>query len=89
MDFSNHPLSNNVNDNVKKTLKNNVIVNESEVNLIASKLSDKLNNPNGRLFYCKVAWQLPEAQIWSNLELALTGRDPKRYFSWLCKRELN
>lgn len=88
MDFSEHPLKKH-NDNVSNTKTNNVIVNETQVNLIAEKLIRELGNPSGRLFYCKVGWKLPEASIWNNLELAQTrGRDPKVYFSWLCKREM-
>lgn len=80
----------NVNDNVAKSTNNNVIVNvtEGDVNRIAEKLCDRLNNPSGRLYYCKVAWELPESSIWKNLETALTGKDPKKYFTWLCNREL-
>lgn len=55
-----------------------------EVQQTAHKLADQLNNPGSFKFYCKMAWRLPEHKIWSNLEQALTGRDPKKYFSWLC-----
>lgn len=80
---------NSNNDNVSKTNNNNVNDNEQAKNLIAQKLVDKLDNPDGWLFYCKVAWRLPENIVWSNLELAQDkGRDPKVYFSWLCKRSM-
>lgn len=90
MDFSNHPLNHryNVIDNESKTLTNNVIVNVAQADAIADKLARALNNPDGRLFYCKVAWRLPEARIWNNLEIAQTGRNPRNYFTWLCKREM-
>jgi len=73
-------LTNNVNDNVAK--------NEKFVDMIADKLVRELNNPGARLFYCKVAWKLPENKIYNNLELAKTGKSPQKYFSWLCNREM-
>lgn len=82
-------LDNNV--NVSKTIKNNDndIGREKIVDYIADKLSRSLNNPGGRLYYCKIAWKLPESVVWSNLEIALAGRDPRKYFTWLCERELS
>ena len=91
MDLSNHRLNrNNVNDNDSKRLKNNVIVNVDKVqtDVIAEKLVDKLQNPGGRMFYCKVAWHIPENKVWYYLDIALTGRDPRKYFSWLCKQDM-
>lgn len=82
----------NVNDNVVNILTNNDNVNidndSNKVDFIAQKLVTELNNPDARIFYCKVAWKLPEAKIWSNLELAKKGRSPQKYFSWLCKRDM-
>ena len=72
------------NVNVNKTKLNNV----NNVKDIALKLSDKLSDPNSYRFFCKVAWKLPEHQIWANLEQALTGKNPKAYFTFLCNREL-
>lgn len=83
--------SNNDIDNVAKTINNNVNdnVTEFKVNHIAQTLTERLNNPSGRLFYCKVGWSLPESKIWTNLEIALEkGKDPKKYFSWLCKKDM-
>lgn len=73
-----------------KVLNNNVIVNDKEarVDRIADRLIEKLNNESGRLFYCKVGWSLSEAQIENNLEIALKGKDPKRYFTWLCMKDM-
>lgn len=90
-------LRNNVNDNVGNKLPNNVNDNvkppgrtENQVNAIAARLVDALDNPDARLFYCKVAWQLSEAQIQNNLEIALRShRSPQRYFTWLCKRMMS
>lgn len=73
-------LTNNVNDNGGRT--------EAEVNAIAQKLVEKLGNPGARLFYCKIAWKLPESTIWRRLETAESGKNPAKYFSWLCSREL-
>ena len=82
----------NVSDSVINSVNYNDIVKsnktETEVNLLADKLAKQLNNPSGRLFYCKVGWKLSEATINRNLELALKGNSPARYFTWLCKRDL-
>lgn len=74
----------NVNDNESKNLKNNVIVIDNKADYLVS----KLNNPQSRPFYCKVAMELTEAQIANNLEIALRGNNPQRYFTWLCNRQL-
>lgn len=92
MDFSNHPLNRN-NDNVVNKLtnndKDNVARSESQVNFIADQLVGLFNNPGGRLYYCKVGWKLTEAQIWGNYETAAkSGREPVKYFSWLCSRDM-
>lgn len=73
-------LNNNVNDNVKRTAK--------EVDGIADRLMDKLGTQDNRAFYCKVGWKLADNLIWSNLEIALSGNSPQRYFTWLCKRQM-
>jgi hypothetical protein len=83
----------NVNDNVGKALPNNDNVNivrrtKGEVDAIADKLVTELNNPGARLFYCKVAWTLSESDIYKNLEIAKMGRNPQKYFSWLCKHNM-
>lgn len=88
MDFTNHPL-NKHNDNVNKYLNNNDIDNVDKskcVDLIADKLVSLLNNPGSRIYYCKVAWSLPESVIWNNLEQAQAGKSPSRLFTWLCQR---
>lgn len=75
---------NNVNDNVKSNVKKK---SESQVDAIADGIMRKLNaEPSNRPYYCKVAWNLSEAIINNNLEQALKGNNPQRYFSWLCKR---
>lgn len=81
------------NDNVSKTnITNNDIDNvakSKQVDLIAEKLVLALNNPNGREYYCKVAWRLPEAVIWNNLEQSAKGREPAKLFTWLCQKEMD
>lgn len=69
-------------------LKNTNTKTLAEVQAIAHKLVDRLDNPSRFALYCKFAWNLPEARIWSNLETALAGRSPQRLFTWLCQREL-
>lgn len=73
------------NTNNTKTLKHSV----TDVRRIALNVSDKLNNPSRVELYYKFAWQLTEQQICANLEVALAGRNPKRYFTWLCQRNIN
>lgn len=71
-------FNNNTNDKYERSRK---------VENIADALVEKLGNPGGRQFYCKVAWKLSEARIWSNVEQALVGRQPARLFTYLCKRD--
>jgi hypothetical protein len=60
-----------------------------QVDSIANKIVEKLNNPTRRAYYCKVAWTLPEQKIWNNLELAIEkGKNPQKYFSYLCNKEM-
>lgn len=59
-----------------------------QVKIIADKLAERLNNPSRLKFYYKVAWHLPESKIFVNLEIALTGHDPVRYFSFLCIQDM-
>lgn len=55
----------------------------------ADYMMNRLQANDNRKFYLKVAWRFPDHVIQSNLELALSkGRDPKKYFSWLCKRSM-
>lgn len=86
-------------DSVGKVLKTgftpNVITlnkpstnNVNNVRQIAHKLCDKLNDPSSFEYFCKVAWHLSEGQIWSNLEQASGGHNPKAYFTFLCNLEL-
>lgn len=57
-----------------------------EVQSIAGRIAEKLNDPQSFRFFCKVAWRLPEYVIWANLEQAMTSKkNPKAYFTFLCK----
>lgn len=75
------------NDNVKQSFKNNVI-GRNRIDIIADRLVSKLGNAQYRAFYCKVANKLPESVIENNLEQALKGNNPAKYFSWLCNRSM-
>jgi len=73
----------NINDNVKSNKT------ENQVNAIADRIKQKLNADDDSInFYYKVAWKLSESMINDNLETALKGNNPQRYFTWLCKRYL-
>lgn len=73
---------NNV-DNVEKIKKVN------KVNQIANILTLKLDDQKSFKFFCKVAWELPENEIWNNLESAMAGKYPARLFTWLCIKQMN
>jgi len=92
--------NNNYNYNVKTNLEhnnnhnNNVNVigdfeKSKKAESIAQKLVDRLNSKDSYLFYCKVAYALPEARIWINLEQAMAGKNPGGLFNWLCRRDMN
>jgi uncharacterized protein YycO len=76
--------------NVNNEALNNVITLEDikKARNVASKLVTKLNDPTSFKFFCKISYKLPENKIWSAYEQALTGRNPKAYFTFLCKLEL-
>jgi len=77
----------NRNNNVNE--RNNDIVTRTanQVDAIADRIMVKLHaDQSSRPFYCKVAWKLSDAVINNNLEQALKGNSPQRYFTWLCKR---
>ena len=59
------------------------------VELIAKQLVDKLNNPVAYKYYCKVAINLTEAEIWNMFEIAARGRNPVRYFTFLSNKAMN
>jgi len=91
--------NNNYNEQWKSSLEpnnnyNNNVIEEKfgkskKAEQIAQKLVDKLNSKDSYLFYCKVAYALPEARIWINLEQALSGKNPGGLFNWLCRRDMS
>jgi hypothetical protein len=72
---------------------NNVNVDKYGVARAADRIADLLlfklgMSEESRGFMCKVAYKLPEARIWSNLEKALTAKKSKPgLFIWLCKKD--
>lgn len=59
-----------------------------QVEVIADELIHKLGaSKTSRPFFCKVAWRLTEARIWSNVEAAQKANNPIGLFIWLCKRD--
>lgn len=70
------------NDNVK-TVKEKVIENQ------ASRIMEKLQaDQDSKMWYWKICWHLSESQIQDNLSTALKGKNPQKYFTWLCKRDM-
>jgi hypothetical protein len=59
------------------------------VDRLADTLVTRFNNPDRRVYYCKVAWKLPESTILRFAEQAeRSGKDPQRLFTWLCEEAL-
>lgn len=75
----------NYNDNVND--RGRKIAKSRKVEEIADKLVAIFGNDTYRAFYCRVAWNLTEARIWENVELAQKGDHPGKLFSYLCKRD--
>lgn len=82
--------SSNVNAITKRNLNGAARASASikEVQAIANVLAERLDNPQSLNFYYKVAWHLPESNIWYALESALRGRNPQKLFSYLCNKEM-
>lgn len=74
----------NVNKEVNNVKRYNV-----NAETIARQLADKLDDQKSFLYFCKVAHQLNESQIWSNLEQAQKGRNPRAYFAFLCNLSMS
>lgn len=94
----NENITLNNNDNVTyKNINNNDIdnvVNSKRdshlVDSIVARVMNKLHAaPDSHDWYCKVAWKLSQSQIELNLEQALKGNSPQKYFAWLSKRDMN
>lgn len=89
----------NVNVNevfLKKTNVNNVnvrkksIVQVEHVGWIADKLVQEFSDASSKRFFAKVAWSLPENEIWEALESAKRPcvKSPVKYFTRICKIKL-
>lgn len=78
---------NKVNYNAMNNVVKNLISSD-KADSIADKLCEQLGNQQYRVFYCKVAYTLSESQIWTSLEVALKGKNPPRYFTWLVKKQM-
>lgn len=72
----------NVNDNVGRHRT------PAEVDRIADYVCKKIGSTEARAFYCKAAYQLSENKIYVCVEMALKGREPRKYLSWLLSQEL-
>ena len=75
--------------NVNKTKVNNVKRYNVNAEQTAKLIAERLHDENSFLFFCKVAHRLPENVIWSNLEQAQGGKNPRAYFTFLCKLEMD
>jgi len=71
--------------NVNNNKTNNVKRYNVKAETLAKSIAEKLNDEKSFLFFCKVAHQLPENVIWNNLEQAQGGKNPRAYFTFLCK----
>ncbi len=90
MDFSTHTIKQTMNNDnvVSKRNNNDNVTKADQVDYIADKLVERLDNSISRSYYCRVAWNLSEAKIMNNLEVALKGNNPQRLFTWLCQKDL-
>lgn len=92
-------MSQGNNDNVSVLIQNNNYTDNDSVNKyerskqvegIAQKLVEKFGTSSWFPFYCKVAYKLSEAQIWSFCEQAngKKVRNPAKLFYYLCDRAM-
>lgn len=79
---------NNVNVGCGKKKKGIACV--QHVGWIADRLVREFSDPNSKKFFAKVAWSLPENEIWETLEMAKRPcvENPARYFTRVCKIKL-
>ena len=80
-------LNNVERSNVKSI--DNVKTNPKQVEAIAYKLGEVLNDSTSFNFFCKVAWKLQENVIWNNVEVAKSKRNPRAYFATVCKAQMS
>lgn len=82
----------NTSDSVVKITNTNTLNTSKktlpEVQMIAFKIEEMLGAQveSSFEFYCKVAWKLPENQIWNIVEMAKKGNYPHRLFTYLAKQ---
>lgn len=55
---------------------------------IADKVCEMIGATGARAFYCKAAYKLSENKMYVCTEIALKGREPAKYLSWLLSQEL-
>ena len=60
----------------------------AKVERIAQDLCDRLDNPGAYEWYMKCAWHLPPSVLYGNLVIAKGGRNPQKFFTYLCKQSL-
>ena len=75
----------NNNDNVQRPKTRDQI---ERADRIADTVCRKIGSTGARAFYCKAAYELSEDQIYSCVEIALKGRCPVKYLSWLLSHQL-
>lgn len=86
----------NVNDvffqktNVNNVNVRNSMVKAEHVEWIADKLVQEFSDTSSKRFFAKVAWSLPENEIWEALESAKRPyiKSPAKYFTRICKIKL-
>lgn len=82
----NTSASDNSNNDSGRDSKNHKLVEEQALRIV-----DKLGrSPDSNImpFYYKVCYKLSEARISTLLEVALSGRNPAKYFSFLASKEI-
>jgi hypothetical protein len=60
----------------------------AEVDRIIDKVCEMISSTGSRAFYCKAAYKLSENKMYMCAEIALKGREPAKYLSWLLSQEL-
>lgn len=81
---------NNVNNVNVKSSNSKSIAKVEHIGWIADKLATEFHDFKSKNFYAKVAWALPENEIWKAFESAKRPcvQNPARYFTRICKIKL-
>ena len=53
-----------------------------------NEICEMIGSTDARAFYCKAAYKLSENKMYVCAEIALKGREPAKYLSWLLSQEL-